>query len=114
MKNTIALFLKLSMVSMGVIAFLALSGVEEAKAQSGKTLYQTKGCAACHGPGGKAPIMPVYPKLAGQNAAYLDAQMKAFKDQSRKNGMSALMWGMAAGLSTGDMKAISKYLSKVK
>ena len=39
-------------------------------------------CAACHGVEGKA-LIPNYPHLAGQNAAYLVKQLKAFKEGSR-------------------------------
>lgn len=114
MKNLIVFPLKLALVSFGVVALMALTGGEQAKAQAGKTLYTAKGCMACHGPDGKTPIMPLYPKLAGQNAPYLVAQLKDFKSQKRKSGQSALMWGMAATLSEADMKAIADYLSKVK
>ncbi len=41
----------------------------------GAALYAEKTCIACHGKEGKKPLTPAYPKLAGQNAAYLEAQM---------------------------------------
>jgi cytochrome c len=99
------------LLSGAALAVLMTSG--SALAQ-GKELFTAKGCVACHGVGGKAPILPAYPKLAGQNADYLVAQMKAFKTQERKNGQAALMWGMAAALSDKEMKDIATYLSKEK
>ncbi len=41
-------------------------------------------CAACHG-GRRKALIPNYPHLAGQNAAYLVKQLKAFKDGSRRS-----------------------------
>jgi len=102
-----------AVVMIGIAAVLMLvSG--QAMAADGKALFATKGCTACHGPDGKAPLMPLYPKLAGQNAPYLVDQLKAFKAQTRKNGQAALMWGQAAQLSDAEMDAIAKYLASVK
>ena len=39
-------------------------------------------CAACHGVEGKA-LIPNYPHLAGQNAAYAEQQMKDIKSGAR-------------------------------
>jgi len=52
--------------------------------------------------------------LAGQNAEYLLAQLKAFKAQERKSGQSALMWAMAAQLNDKEMDIVSKWLEKQK
>jgi cytochrome c len=41
----------------------------------GAALYAEKTCVACHGKEGKKPLTPTYPKLAGQNAAYIEQQM---------------------------------------
>lgn len=39
-------------------------------------------CAACHGPNGIS-VNPLWPNLAGQHAAYLEKQIKAFRDGTR-------------------------------
>ena len=39
-------------------------------------------CAACHGPTGDSSN-PAYPKLAGQDPAYLIAQMQAYRSGQR-------------------------------
>ena len=110
--NKIALKFILAGVSILFLSFFMVN--TQAMAQDGKTLYTTKTCVACHGPDGKTPLLPMYPKLAGQNSQYLIDQMKAFKDKKRSNGQSALMWGMAAQLSDADIKKIADYLAKVK
>jgi len=114
MNGTMNAMLKSALVALGLFAMLALASAGEGFAQDGKAVFTQKGCPACHGPDGKTTLMPVYPKLAGQNADYLVAQLLAFKTQQRKSGQSALMWGMAAQLNDAEIKAVSVWLSKVK
>jgi len=65
-------------------------------------------CAGCHGANGVS-VIPTYPNLAGQKAAYLESSLKAYKTQERKGGSAAVMWGMAAPLSDEDMANLSAY-----
>ena len=44
-------------------------------------------CTACHGANGVS-VGDAIPNLAGQKPAYLEAQLKALKDGSRKNAIS--------------------------
>ncbi|MDY6812881.1 MAG: c-type cytochrome [Pseudomonadota bacterium] len=62
-------------------------------------------CAACHGPDGNG-VAPQWPKLAGQHADYLFAQLQAFKAGTRNN---PVMMGMAAPLSEQDMRDLAAY-----
>ncbi|HKI97947.1 MAG TPA: cytochrome c [bacterium] len=114
MPHLIRRILQTALVAATVVTFGALYMSTPAAAQSGKALFNQKGCAACHGPGGAKPLQPAYPKLAGQNADYIVVQLKAFKTQQRKSGQSALMWGMAAQLNDKEMTAIAKYLASEK
>jgi cytochrome c len=54
-------------------------------------LYKQKTCWSCHGKDAKTPILPAYPKRAGQNADYLFEQMKDIKSGTRNNGQTAAM-----------------------
>jgi cytochrome c len=78
-------------------------------AADGAALYAAKGCIGCHGAEGKAPIMPMYPKLAGQNAAYCEKQITEIKAGTRAN--APLMVGMVAGLSGEEATEICTYLA---
>ena len=49
-------------------------------------------CAACHGANGVS-VSDAIPNLAAQRAGYLEAQLKALKDGTRKN---AIMNAIAA------------------
>lgn len=114
MREPTARLLQPALVTVAVLALALLFLGSPAAAQDGKTLFNQKGCPACHGPNGDKPLQPTYAKLAGQNAEYLVVQLKAFKAQERKSGQSALMWGMAAQLSESEMQAIAEWLEQQK
>jgi cytochrome c553 len=67
-------------------------------------------CQACHGPNGNS-INQQWPSLAGQNALYIEAQLRAFHDKIRIDP-SGLMPPLAATLSEQDMKDIALYFSQ--
>ena len=92
-------------------AFIASPAIA---APDGAKLYSEKTCNACHGPKGDKPLMPNYPKVAGQNAAYMEAQMKDIKSGARNNGQSAAMKGVMHLVNDEEIKAIADYLSKLK
>jgi len=64
-------------------------------------------CTACHGPNGNS-VNPEWPRLAGQNAAYLTGQIKLVRDAKRK---VLLMAGIASTLSDQDIADIAAYFS---
>ena len=64
-------------------------------------------CAACHGANGVS-VSDAIPNLAGQRAAYLEGQLKALKDASRKN---PIMNAIAAQLSPEDMANVAAFFS---
>lgn len=65
-------------------------------------------CAACHGADGNSTD-PRYPKLAGQNQAYLYSQLRAFRNGVRP---SDIMRGIAAALSHSDMEDAASFFSR--
>jgi cytochrome c len=91
---------------------LALSG--GAIAQDGPTLYKSKTCVACHGPDGAKPILPTYPKIAGQNKEYAIAQMKDIKSGARNNGQTAAMKGVMHLVSDEEIAILGEWLSTLK
>ena len=82
-------------------------------AADGEKLYQEKACGSCHGPTGDEPLMPSYPKIAGQNKPYLIRQMHDFKSGDRDNGAAIAMRGIAAALSDDEIVALAEYLSEL-
>lgn len=89
----------------GLMFLFATSGPALAgNAEAGKT--KSAACGGCHGADGNSPA-PAFPKLAGQNEAYIVKQVKDFKANStRKND---IMLGMVAALSEEDAKDIGAY-----
>ena len=77
----------------------------------GEKLYQTKTCSTCHGKDGKTPIMPMYPKIAGQNQAYTLQQLKDIKSGARNNGQTAAMKGVMHLVSDDEMQALAEYIA---
>jgi cytochrome c553 len=66
-------------------------------------------CAACHGPNGNSAVA-VYPRLAGQQALYTAAQLKAFRDQKRfETDTQAYMWGISALLDDDTIQGLADY-----
>ena len=95
---------------------LALGSLS-ASALDGKALYENPakgGCVACHGKDAKTTLMPQYPKLAGQNAAYMIQQFNDIKSGARSNGMSAAMKGITHMMTEEEVKAVAEYLSTLK
>jgi cytochrome c len=80
----------------------------------GAALYAEKTCIACHGKEGKKPLTASYPKLAGQNATYLETQMLDIQSGARANGSSAAMKGVMHLVSASEIKELALYLSKIK
>lgn len=83
-------------------------------AGDGAKLYAEKTCTACHGADGKKPLMPDYPKIAGQNVKYIEKQMLDIKSGARANGNSAAMKGVMVIVSDAEIKDIAEYVSKMK
>jgi cytochrome c553 len=89
----------------GLMFFFATSGTAIAgNVEAGKT--KSAACGGCHGVDGNSPA-PAFPKLAGQNEAYIVKQVKDFKANSaRKN---EIMFGMVAAVSDEDAADIGAY-----
>ena len=70
-------------------------------------------CAGCHGPSG-AGMPAQYPRLAGQYADYITAQLKAFKEGGRANDPNGMMRGVAARMSDREIRAVAEYASGLR
>ncbi len=98
---------------------VAFSGfaIQSVHAEDGAALWANPakgGCMACHGKDAKSPLLPVYPRLAGNNEGYLLQQMKDIKSGARNNGQTAAMKGVMGMVNEAEMAAIAKYLSTLK
>ncbi len=71
-------------------------------------------CSACHGNSGEGNALANFPALKGQYAAYVESQLKAFRDGVRANDPNSMMRGVAVRMSDADIKAVSAYLEGLK
>jgi len=84
---------------------------------AGQKLYQggskqnaTPACTACHGPNGRGNAAAKFPAIGGQHAAYTAAQLKAYREGSRKGDKDQIMRNIAATLSDDEIAAVASYL----
>lgn len=68
-------------------------------------------CAACHGASGKG-IPAQYPRLSGQYASYLEAQLDLFRAGHRAN--SPMMNQIASRMTDADIKAVADYAAGLR
>ncbi|MCM8621970.1 MAG: cytochrome c4 [Candidatus Accumulibacter sp.] len=66
-------------------------------------------CSNCHGVDGNA-TSPNFPNLAGQQKAYLVAQLKQFHDHSRSDPAGfEYMWGLSRSLTDAQIEGLAEY-----
>ncbi|MEO9080458.1 MAG: c-type cytochrome [Rhodanobacter sp.] len=68
------------------------------------------GCVQCHGPGGVG-VGASFPPLAGQSAAYIEAQLKAWQNGTRQNDPLQLMQHLSKALSAQDIQAVAAWFA---
>jgi cytochrome c553 len=94
--------------SVAMPVLVLAQNVEGGKAKA------TTVCAACHGAGGIS-VNDTIPNLAGQRAKYLEAQLRMFKDGTRKEpgatSRAAIMNAIAAQLSADDIVNVAAFFS---
>ena len=96
-------------MSMGSVSAdqeeLARAG--EAIFRGGIAEFSVPACMGCHGPSGGG-IAPNFPRLAGQYASYIEAQLQAFKSGARPD---PIMQTIAFPLSNEQIKQLALYIS---
>ena len=70
-------------------------------------------CAGCHGPAG-AGIPAQYPRVAGQFAEYVSAQLRLFRDGARANDPNGMMRGVAARMTEREIRAVAEYAAGLR
>jgi cytochrome c len=103
--------LAFSLLALGALTLAAPIAAEEL---DGAKLYVTKTCVACHGKDAKTPLLPIYPKLAGQSADYAYNQMQDIKSGARNNGQTAAMKGVMHLVNDEEIRAIANWLSTLQ
>jgi len=68
-------------------------------------------CAGCHGPAG-AGLPKQFPRLAGQHADYISAQLRTFRTGERAN--APMMMAIAARMTDAEMAAVADYMQGLR
>ncbi len=71
-------------------------------------------CTACHGPSGRGNPAAGFPALAGQHAAYVLKQLKAFASGARANDAGAMMRTLARKMSEAEMEAVASFIEGLR
>jgi cytochrome c553 len=96
------------------VALAAAACTTAAPDQNDKVAGTIHVCSSCHGVGGNS-VSPTFPRLAGQQQAYLVTQLKAFRDHTRADPHAhTYMWGMAARLDDQTIAGVAAYYASQK
>ncbi len=79
--------------------------------RGGVTTVKIAACSGCHGPAGMGNPAADFPRLGGQNAAYLSKQLNAFRSGTRNNDPNEMMRSIAHRLSDVEIAALANYIS---
>ncbi|MGE5468111.1 MAG: c-type cytochrome [Ignavibacteria bacterium] len=81
--------------------------------RAGNTAKGLPACAGCHGPSG-AGIPAQFPRIGGQLADYVEAQLKGFRDGTRANDPNKMMRTVALKMTDAEIKAVADYVAGLR
>lgn len=81
--------------------------------RGGNAATSVAACAGCHGPSG-AGIPAQYPRVSGQFAEYIEAQLKAFRSGVRSNDPNGMMRAVAARMTDREIQAVAEYAAGLR
>jgi cytochrome c553 len=109
--------MKFALITVALLTSIGFnSAANAASKEKGQALVEKANCASCHGAGLNAPILPVYPKLAGQYADYLYYALKAYKvgngnPQFGRN--NAVMGSQVQNFTDADLQDMAAYIASL-
>lgn len=106
MSRYLVLLFMLSLVAKTAIA----ETIDPQSIARGKELSSY--CSGCHGEKGIAPL-PENPNLAGQNSAYIQYALKAYRSGERQGGKAFIMRANAGGLSDQNIADLAAFFSSL-
>ena len=81
--------------------------------RGGITATAVAACSGCHGPSG-AGMPAQYPRISGQFAEYIEAQLKAFRSGARANDSNGMMRGVAVRMTDREIQAVAEYAAGLR
>lgn len=96
---------------------MSQGAADKSLVEEGQKLYRggnpTTGvaaCIGCHGPTGAGNPAARFPRLAGQNAKYVENQLHNFRSGDRSNDPGKMMRNVASRMSDDEIKAVASYV----
>lgn len=109
--------MKFALITAALLTSIGMVNLTNAASiDKGKALVEKANCAACHGAGLNTPILPAYPKLAGQYSDYLYYALKAYKvgnSNAQYGRNNAIMGSQVQTFSDADMQDIAAYIASL-
>ena len=87
-----------------------LVGAGERLYRGGNAETGVPACMACHGPEGLGNGPAGWPALGGQHAAYVMAQLRAYRSGDRSTDLNQMMRNVAARMSDSEIEAVASYV----
>lgn len=94
---------------------------DPAQVRTGERLYRggnkdttISACIACHGPDGRGNAPAGYPAVAGQQANYTAAQLRAYRSGERSSDPNQMMRNVAARLTDTEIAAVASYIQGLR
>lgn len=94
-----------TLATLACAALLGPAAIAKGNAEAGATKAAV--CTACHGVNGNS-VNPEWPNLAGQNARYIEEQLKLFRAGHRNN---LVMYPLAMALTDEDIADLAAYFA---
>jgi cytochrome c553 len=85
-----------------------LATVGEKLYRGGNSESGMPACLGCHGPQGEGVAASAYPRIGGQQPGYTEAQLRAYRDGSRKAPMMTIV---TARMTDDEIRALSSYVA---
>jgi cytochrome c553 len=109
--------MKFALITAVMLSSIGLVNIANAaNVDKGQALVEKGNCASCHGAGLNAPIMPAYPKLAGQHPDYIYYALKAYKvgnSNAQYGRNNAVMGSQVQAFSDADLHDIAAYVASL-
>jgi cytochrome c553 len=108
------MFMKFALITTILLSSIGIA--QAASTDKGRALVEKANCASCHGAGLNAPILPAYPKLAGQHADYVYYALRAYKvgnSNAQFGRNNAVMSSQVQAFSDADMQDIAAYVASL-
>ena len=106
--------MKFALITVILLSSMGLA--QAASLEKGQALVEKGNCASCHGAGLNAPILPIYPKLAGQYADYVYYALRAYKvgnANAQFGRNNAVMSSQVQIYTDADMQDIAAYIASL-